>query len=296
MTFTSSPFWRIVYRPFKPLVRLARRLAQPGVPNDHKITRVFYRQRQFSIEHRRWSDQIIIDECFREMQYDLPTGAQGHLAEHLYRGIVGSGKKPLIVDCGANIGVSVLWFSARYPEAHIVAIEPAPDNFALLRRNCLDLDVDLRNVGIGAVDGTANLSTASGTGYGYRTNLSGDGLPTKILSLGTILASKPASCYTPFLLKVDIEGAEKYLFSSDYAVLNRFPVILMEPHDRFFPGEGTSLEFFRFHADTRREFSMNSTTIASLALHPLPSAPGTSHIRDQSCGVQCVAENLGSTG
>ena len=49
-------------------------------------------------------------------------------------------------------------FSARYPEAHIVAVEPAPDNFALLRKNCAGLDVDLREAGIGAVDGTARLS------------------------------------------------------------------------------------------------------------------------------------------
>lgn len=277
-TFTDNPFWRAVYRPFKPLVHLARRLAHPGVPDDHKITRVSYRQREFSIEHRRWSDQVIIDECFRGAQYDLPTGAQGRLAEHLYREIVDSGKKPLIIDCGANIGVSVLWFSARYPEAHIVAIEPAPDNFALLCRNCQGLDANLRNVGIGAVDGTAYLSMKDQAGYAYSTNFSGDGLPTKILSLWTILGSKPVSSYTPFLLKVDIEGAEKYLFSSGHAVLNRFPVILMEPHDKFFPGEGTSLEFFRFHADSRREFTMNSTTIASLALHRAPSAPDTRHL------------------
>jgi hypothetical protein len=83
-------------------------------------------------------------------------------------------------------------------------------------------------------------------------------------SLQTILISKPASSYTPFLLKVDIEGAEEFLFSSGHAILNQFPLILMEPHDRYYPGQGTSIEFFRFHADARREFSMNSRTVASL--------------------------------
>jgi hypothetical protein len=145
--FTQSPVGRIVYRPFKIVLRISRRLINPGLPEGHKITRVSYRQRKFAIEHRRWGDQVIVDECFREAQYDLPKGPQGHLAEQLYREVVDSGKKPLIVDCGANIGVSVLWLTARYPEAHIVAIEPAPDNFDFLCRNCSGLDVDLRNVG-----------------------------------------------------------------------------------------------------------------------------------------------------
>jgi len=267
-TFTQSTFGRIIYRPFQIVLHLTRRLAHPGLPVDHKITRVSYGKRKFNIKHRRWSDECIIDECFRDLQYDLPPGAQGRLADQLYRKIVDSGKIPLIIDCGSNIGASVLWFTARYPEAHIVAIEPAPDNFALLRHNCIGLDVDLRNVGIGAINGKAHLSMEDRKGWGYETNFVGDGLSIEILSLKTILASKPASSYSPFLLKVDIEGAEKFLFSSDHNLLNQFPVILMEPHDSTFPGQGTSLEFFRFHAETRREFSMNSRTIASVALHP----------------------------
>lgn len=265
MRFTESPFGRVVYQPFKAALRLSRRLSHPGIPDDHQITRVSFRDRQFSIEHRRYSDKIIIDECFHEAQYDLPTGAQGRMAERRYREIIDSGKKPLIIDCGSNIGVSVLWFTARYPEAHIVAIEPASDNSALLRKNCAAIDIDFRNAGIGAEDGTAFLSM-KGQGFAYKTNFAQDGELIQILSLGTILASKPETEYVPFLLKVDIEGAEEYLFRSDHELLNQFPVILMEPHDHFFPGQGTSLEFFRFHCECGREFAMNSTTIASLRL------------------------------
>jgi FkbM family methyltransferase len=266
-TLTESRIGRAVYWPFKVVLRWSRRLAHPGVPDDHEVTRVSYRGKKFSIEHRRWSDNVIVEECFDRLQYDLPRGAQGCLSNGLYREIVDSGRKPLIVDCGANIGVSVLWLAARYPEAHIVAIEPAPDNFALLRRNCSAFDVDLRNVGIGAVDGTAFLSVEGHQAHGYETNFAGEGVPMQILSLETVLASKPETQYVPFLLKVDIEGAEKFLFSSGHALLDEFPVILMEPHDQFHPGQGTSFEFFRFHAECRREFAMNATTIASVALH-----------------------------
>ncbi|HLD11811.1 MAG TPA: FkbM family methyltransferase [Patescibacteria group bacterium] len=42
---------------------------------------------------------------------------------------------PLIIDCGANIGLSVLYFRKRYPEAHIIAFEPNPKTYQILERN-----------------------------------------------------------------------------------------------------------------------------------------------------------------
>jgi len=264
--FKESPFGQIAARPYKAALCRWFHSLDPSLPYGHKITHLQYRGRKFAIEHRRWTDEVILDEIFHEMQYDLPNAKLGILAESRFREIVASGKIPLIVDCGAHIGVSVLWFAARFPEAHIVAVEPAPDNFALLTRNCRGLDVDLKNAGIGAADGMAHLDMEGRASYGYETNLKGDGHPIEAVTLKTVLASKPASRYTPFLLKVDIEGAEKWLFSVDHALLNEFPVILMELHDCFLPGQGTSFEFFRFHANNRREFAMNRTTVASVRL------------------------------
>ena len=169
--FTASPLGRSLYWPFQKLLRLGRRLRHPGVPIDHTVARVSYRERTFSIERRRWNsdDRRAIEQCFAYAQYDMPSGQHGLYIDRVYREIVASGKKPLIVDCGANIGASALWFSARYPEAHIVAVEPAPDNFELLRKNCAGLDVDLREAGIGAVDGTPHLSSPFDGGMSYRT-------------------------------------------------------------------------------------------------------------------------------
>ncbi|MGD0829311.1 MAG: FkbM family methyltransferase [Terracidiphilus sp.] len=265
---TATPLGRLFYRPIQALIHLARRLRHPDLPLEWTVTRASCRQRNFSIVHRRWSyDKLAIDQCFCECQYDIPTGAHGVLTERIYREIIASGKKPLIVDCGANIGASVLWFTARYPEAHIVAVEPSPANFALLFKNCSGFDVDLREAGIGSIDGKAWMNNPDGT-LGCRTNNSRDGIGINIISLKTILASKPSSEYVPFLLKVDIEGAEKSLFAGSASDLNQFPLILMEPHDWLFPGELTSVEFFRFHAQAGREFAMHNENIASILWDP----------------------------
>jgi len=41
----------------------------------------------------------------------------------------------LIMDCGANIGLSTLYFLKKYPNAKIFSIEPEKSNFNLLKKN-----------------------------------------------------------------------------------------------------------------------------------------------------------------
>lgn len=42
--------------------------------------------------------------------------------------------RPRIVDCGANIGMALLFFKARYPHAEVLAFEPEPETFGRLAR------------------------------------------------------------------------------------------------------------------------------------------------------------------
>jgi FkbM family methyltransferase len=265
---TSTPAGRLAFKAVRPILHLVRRMTHPGVAADLMVSKVAYRDRQFSLLHRRWSDNdvLAIKQCFEQLQYDMPVGAHGVLIERIYREILEAGQKPLIIDCGANIGASVTWFASRYPEAHIVAIEPAPNNFALLSRNCAGLDVDLRLAGIAAQDGHAYLQNTGGE-MGYRTNTDHIGIEIEVISLETLLASKPPSQYTPFLLKIDIEGGEKTLFRGNTSTFNQFPLIIFEPHDWMLPGQLSSQEFFRFHAAAGREFCMNHENIASIVPH-----------------------------
>jgi len=241
-------------------------MANPDVPIRRAIAKVSYRDRQFAIQLRRGSesDLLAVDQCFAQNQYDMPVGVHGVLIERIYQEIVASGRSPLILDCGANIGCSALWFHARYPEAHIVAIEPAPDNFELLSVNCAGLDIELIQAGVADADGQARLSTAGGIEMGYRTDANGNGPAVAMIAIRTLLDSKPASGYVPFLLKIDIEGAEKALFSGDTSAIAEFPLIIMEPHDWLLPGTLSSQEFFRFHVIHGREFCMRNENVASI--------------------------------
>ena len=43
--------------------------------------------------------------------------------------------KPFIIDCGANIGLSVIYMKQHYPDSEIIAFEPDAQNFILLQKN-----------------------------------------------------------------------------------------------------------------------------------------------------------------
>lgn len=262
----STPSRSPALAPLHPLLRRFRSFSRRGVPSDHIFTKVAYRGCKFNIEHRRAGpDRFTISQSFTDLQYDLPGGAHGAFIDRIYDEIVSSGRQPLIIDGGANIGTSVLWFIARYPEAHVIAIEPASDNVELLRKNCAGLDVDIRQAGMAAIDGYAFLSDPGLGEWGYRTGTEETQTQVPMLSVKALLLSKPASAYIPFLLKIDIEGAEEMLFEGDCSDINRFPLIVLEPHDWLFPGRLTSKPFLAFHVSAGRELCVKHENIASIA-------------------------------
>lgn len=54
----------------------------------------------------------------------------------------------VIVDAGANIGLFTLYMKAKYPSAHILAFEPAPQIFDIFRRNLALYNVPTQDVDV----------------------------------------------------------------------------------------------------------------------------------------------------
>lgn len=154
-----------------------------------------------------WCDLYVLKEVLGDRTYDAP----GRVAPRV------------IVDVGANVGMSVLFFHARYPEAQIYAFEPDPTAFQRLQRNVGALPrVVLRNVAVGAEDGTATLFSSTDVS---RSSLSPrdawdasrdegpvDGRPVQVQmrTLRTLLGELGVDHVD--LVKMDIEGAEWDVF------------------------------------------------------------------------------------
>ncbi|MGN6057002.1 MAG: FkbM family methyltransferase [Sphingomicrobium sp.] len=187
------------------------------------------------------SDAQVVRQIFADREYEAyPPHLQARLTAK-YREMLASGRKPVIVDAGANIGAASLWFSKIYPGALIVAIEPDASNVAVLRKNMAGLsNVTVLDAAIGAEPGFASLDT-SRPSWGIRTERSSAGV--RVVTVADALDASGGD--TLFLVKVDIEGFESDLFAANTEWLDTTLAVIIEPHDWLMPGKRTSRSFQR---------------------------------------------------
>ena len=123
-------------------------------------------------------------------------------------------KKPLIIDCGSNIGLSVLGFKYRYPEAEVYAFEPDKDTFALLEHNVTSnylQDVHLFNVALDEKKGEMTFYYNKAKRGDTRMSVAIDKLPdvmtVQVEKLSEMLMTTLKDCQVD-MLKMDVEGSE----------------------------------------------------------------------------------------
>lgn len=113
---------------------------------------------------------------------------------------------PLIIDCGANIGLSCIFFKQRYPNCKMIAFEPDPGLYAMLRANLHAFalyDIAVYNQAVW-VENTTLQFWAEGAFSGRIARPSDNqGLIQVSATRLRDLLTGPVS-----LLKLDIEGAE----------------------------------------------------------------------------------------
>lgn len=120
----------------------------------------------------------------------------------------------VILDIGANIGLTSLYFATAYPQARIWAFEPAPANLELLQGNVAAFSdrVTVIPVGLGAEAGRFPFGPSGDPlnfgGGSFRENGS-DPSQTVLLPATTLRdAVERYSIPQPDVIKLDAEGAE----------------------------------------------------------------------------------------
>jgi FkbM family methyltransferase len=204
------------------------------------------RERDFVFRPDSVGDTGVIEQIFESKDYDLKRFTLGALFEHYVESIRESGRRPLIVDAGANIGASPIYFLSQYPDATIVAIEPERRNCALLRVNCTGLAVQIIEAALCSGPGRRFLSDPGRSDWGFQVTDSDQGLyEVAAVSVPQILRDYPSSAYAPAIVKIDIEGSEKDLFSGEIGWLKTVPLLIIELHDWMLPGEAAARNFLR---------------------------------------------------
>jgi FkbM family methyltransferase len=178
---------------------------------------------------RRDSDYLTLRQVYVQQEYWFNTTVIQKAIAARHADIVSSGKTPVIVDAGANIGLASIWFSEKYPGSVTVAIEPDPKNYGVLKNNTQShSDIIPIMAAIGSKSGSATLSNSSGQSWGHETARSSTG-EIDIVTIDDALEQVKNG--TLLIAKIDIEGFESDLFTDNLAWLDDVCAVFIEPHD-----------------------------------------------------------------
>lgn len=155
-------------------------------------------------------------------------------------------KEPkVIIDCGANIGLSVVYFKNRFPNSKIIAIEPETSNFQLLKDNTkMYKDVYCLNSGIWYKSTNLKIKNKDLGNWGFTVQEVNyeDSTTIKAISINQIMLKYDLKYID--ILKIDIEGSEKELFQEDFEYwLSKTGLLIIELHDGL--NYGASKSFFK---------------------------------------------------
>ena len=141
-----------------------------------------------------------------------------------------------VLDIGANVGVTALYFSQMFPNARIYAFEPVAENFAVLQKNIASC-ARIRgcNFGLGAADAELEMFASDNPSNfgGFSLHAAGSDTSRKLRIRVRHAASalKELSVDKVDVIKIDTEGAEYDILTSlPQEILSRAKYIVGELH------------------------------------------------------------------
>ncbi len=151
------------------------------------------------------SDEWLLEHIFFDEEY-------GHL---------GPVEQPkLILDCGANVGYSALYFLNQYPDAQVVAVEPDPENLAMCQKNLAPYGDRVRIVPSAIWSHETGLvlekpdEPRGEWGISVRPALASEQPDLEATDITSLF--RDSGCDRIDILKIDIETAEAVVFAEHY--------------------------------------------------------------------------------
>lgn len=135
-----------------------------------------------------------------------------------------------ILDCGANIGLSVIYLKRICPTAKIIAFEPDQANIGLLKQNLQSFglrDVEIREEAVWKENTFVQFSNHQGMASHIEEESTADTTPIKATRLRDYLNQRID------FLKLDIEGAEFEVLMDCKDRLSNIQRMFIEYHGQF---------------------------------------------------------------
>ena len=208
------------------------------------------------------SDHAMFWQCIVDEQYDIRRFPQTRRLLDDLRGQADQAT-PLLLDCGANIGMASAWFANNFLKLEIVAVEPDAENFEVLKANTAMFGPRVRCVR-GAVwhESTwLSILNPDAGSAAFRVGEASAAAPDSVRAYTVPELAALAGRDRPTIVKLDIEGAQKYLFTENCDWVGDCHLIMLELDDWLMPWEGTSQPFFRAVSQYPFEYLMRGEVL-----------------------------------
>jgi FkbM family methyltransferase len=151
---------------------------------------------------------------------------QGIVIGNIFESVDSLGEVKTVIDLGANVGVSSAFFLSRWPAARVIAVEPDPGNYAVLRNNLGLYDAQCIQGAAWSRHTPLALSRTFGDGREWaRVALEGAG-EVRAYTMDELISLVG----TVDFLKINIEGGEKAIFDGDTSWVARVRNLCIELH------------------------------------------------------------------
>ena len=191
-------------------------------------------------------------------------------------------KTPRILDCGSNIGLSIIFFKNLYPDSNITGFEPDPKVFAILAKNLnsyLSNDLEIINKAVWHEETSLLFSPDNADGGTIDEN---GMIEVKTVNLNDYLTEKID------FLKIDIEGAEHNVLPSIVDRLCNIKFLFLEVHlDNDKPDQIEKT--FQILRENNFRYSFN--TVKNITFKELVDSAKLNHMFDQQLNIFAVNEN-----
>jgi FkbM family methyltransferase len=139
-----------------------------------------------------------------------------------------------ILDLGANIGLSAIYFARCYPESRIACVEPVPENLKLLIRNLREnaVEADVIAAAIDAKNGVVAMEYGAAD-YGHKIAAAATSGSLEVASVSVPSIMHRLGWDRIGLVKIDIEGHESVLLSQACEWLADVDALCVEYHHHF---------------------------------------------------------------
>ena len=196
----------------------------------------------FTQSARNKFDILTIFEIFAQESYQLNNLKHWEKINKKFINLKNNYNKPLLIDCGSNIGSSCEYFSRIFENIYSILVEPNKENAEFCKKNIYNENYQILNNAISSEKKIVKINDKTQDYRAFRVDpFIGKDVETN--TVNNILSNNKE--FKSFIIKIDIEGYEDNLFKKNFEWINEFEIIIIEIHDWMLPYKSTSNNFFK---------------------------------------------------